>query len=826
MLANYTYGNNNQQNTMVSPAVTYPVSLMTQYAYKDPQFALGNLIGSYLANRYLGNILGGENTGSGNGAPTPVNDADFQNTLNASAGNKFSLDANGNAVYNTPAFLPATYSDAAVTGGGIAGTSFKDYLDNVNQTNSGGLLNYQQLAQQAGITPQAQAVAQTGQAMSGLLPTSTSAPAATGSIPAIDGSLGLKTGNVSFNIGGGTSPFSNGWTYNNPYLKKDRGDIAGQGAVSPENGSEDSAVYTIDEKFPGMVKEGNIDLASRPVVHLPDGSIATVRSIGVNIDGKEYLLPTVSQDGRLLSNDEAVDEFKRTGKYLGIFDSPEASDRYAEALHNQQDKLYNRRPENEVDTSQPIQPVDKNPIKPANEYPIRASAPITEDKKEVLDGNNLRIMSANDGQVYDFTVSDDGNWITFGNARMPIQSKNQLISAMHDPNQSFRNIEEMATSTHNNTPVMSESDAAIIAQDPSRRTEWLNLMNNQDRRDMTDADNPGVYPTWYVSANNAMRNAQNNPNTQIDSNNAPQPFNADEWQRDFAIRQLRRGVSPEAINSMLSVLMPTMQRREDDYNRYQESAIWPTYYAAIQQGDYGTAAQLGEAMLQYNPNLGSMMLNNIPGGRDYWTSAEAVRRAERQQAANIAAEQRNRQYKIEDSNREYQQSVDLKMLDHKLSQIDKAWDYQQKLAFQRASNQDKVDMLTNAGMSPQEATFTVYGGKKSGRSSGGPSSDKDFSRAMQIIKAYNSYDGEGPNPYASAYPAAQDVVNNYGLVPLNSNNDYYQAMSWITDRLERNNALGNPYSKEQMMQLIDNNLEPNTAKSVKDSINWQDYFGA
>ncbi|WP_301963254.1 hypothetical protein [uncultured Megasphaera sp.] len=805
MLANYTYGNNNQQNTMVSPAVTYPVSLMTQYAYKDPQFALGNLIGSYLAQRFLGNTVKGELE---NSQESVANNADFQNTLNANAGNKFSLDANGNAVYNTPAFLPATYSDAAVTGGGIAGTSFKDYLDNVNQTNSGGLLNYQQLAQQAGITPQAQAVAQTGQAMSGLLPTSTSAPAATGSIPAIDGSFGLKTGNVSFNIGGGTSPFSNGWTYNNPYLKKDRGDIAGQGAVSPENGSEDPAVYTIDEKFPGMVKEGNIDLASRPVVHLPDGSIATVRSIGVNIDGKEYLLPTVSQDGRLLSNDEAVDEFKRTGKYLGIFDSPEASDRYAEALHNQQDKMYRRRPENAADNSQPIQPVDENPIKPANEYPIQPSTPITEDRKEVLDGNNLRIMSANDGQVYDFTVSDDGNWITFGNARMPIQSKNQLISAMHDPNQSFRNIEEMATSTHNNAPVMSESDAAIISQDPSRRTEWLNLMNNQDRRDMTDADNPGVYPTWYVSANNAMRNAQNNPNAQIDSNNAPQPFNADEWQRDFAIRQLRRGVSPEAINSMLSVLMPTMQRREDDYNRYQESAIWPTYYAAIQQGDYGTAAQLGEAMLQYNPNLGSMMLNNIPGGRDYWTSAEAVRRAERQQAANIAAEQRNRQYKIEDSNREYQQSVDLKMLDHKLSQIDKAWDYQQKLAFQRASNQDKVDMLTNAGMSPQEATFTVYGGKKSGDNSS--SNNRRYQQLKDWIDSYEKAHANDPDTSWKDdydYRLRKEEFNRYTepQYDFNNANDLY---SFATDLI-----MSGEYSDEEIKNTL-RNVSPEMAENV------------
>ena len=753
-MANYTYGNTNQQNTMVSPAVTYPVSLMTQYAYKDPQFALGNLIGSYLAQRYLG-LNAAEALKGSEQSSQPVNDADFQNTLNANAGNKFSLDADGNAVYNTPSFLPATYSNATVTGGGISGTSFKDYLDNVNQTNSSGLLNYQQLAQQAGITPQAQAVAQTGQAMSGLLPTSAPAPTGTGSIPPIDGSLGLKTGNVSFNIGGGTSPFSNGWTYNNPYLKKDRGDIAGQGAVSPEDESKDSAVYTIDEKFPGMIKEGNIDLASRPIVHFPDGSIATVRSIGINVDGKEYLIPTVSQDGRLLSNDEAVDEFKRTGKYLGVFDSPEASDRYAEALHNQQDKLYNRRPENETDTSQPIQPVDENPIKPANEYPIKPSTPITEDKKEVLDGKNLRIMSANDGQVYAFTVSDDGNWITFGNARMPIQSKDQLITAMHNPNQSFKDLEEMATATHNKTPEMTESDAAIIAQDPSRLTEWRGIMNNVDLRDMSDTDNPGVYPTWYVSANNAARNAQSDPNAK--DNNVPQPFNADEWQRDFVIQQMKKGLSMEAINSMLSVLRPEMQRREDDYNRYQASAIWPTYYAAVQKGDFTTAAELGNAMLQYNEGLGSMMLNNLPGGLNYWTSAEAARRAERQQAANIAAEQRNRQYKLEDSDTNFRRQIYLKTLGEQLRQSGRAYEYSLKSAYDRQKINDRYVYAVQLGFSPEEAANYALGG---GRGSGGRSGSK----GEKLTQRQKELANQTINLFNAAIQAGSDGRSNHDAV--------------------------------------------------------------
>lgn len=93
-------------------------------------------------------------------------------------------------------------------------------------------------------------------------------------------------------------------------------------------------------KVPGMLASGNINLFQQPRVANPDGTISTVDSVGVNLDGKEYLLPTVTPDGRHFSGTElevmrqAVHEFRNTGRHLGLFDSQAASDAYAKQLHN------------------------------------------------------------------------------------------------------------------------------------------------------------------------------------------------------------------------------------------------------------------------------------------------------------------------------------------------------------------------------------------------------------------------------------------------------------------------------------------------------------
>lgn len=90
----------------------------------------------------------------------------------------------------------------------------------------------------------------------------------------------------------------------------------------------------------GLLEPGNIDLSKRPVVKNSDGTVSTVRSIGVNIDGQEVLIPTVSDDGNVLSEPQAIEQYKRTGKHLGKFATSQASDAYAQQLHRQQERMY------------------------------------------------------------------------------------------------------------------------------------------------------------------------------------------------------------------------------------------------------------------------------------------------------------------------------------------------------------------------------------------------------------------------------------------------------------------------------------------------------
>jgi hypothetical protein len=110
----------------------------------------------------------------------------------------------------------------------------------------------------------------------------------------------------------------------------------------------------LDRRTRWGLEKGNIDLNDRPQVQNPDGSVSTVRSAGFNIDDKEVLLPTVadpfentfgtgaSKRAGIVSDKKARDIYRKTGKHLGKFRTPQQADLYAETLHKMQERQYGR----------------------------------------------------------------------------------------------------------------------------------------------------------------------------------------------------------------------------------------------------------------------------------------------------------------------------------------------------------------------------------------------------------------------------------------------------------------------------------------------------
>jgi hypothetical protein len=88
-----------------------------------------------------------------------------------------------------------------------------------------------------------------------------------------------------------------------------------------------------DDKPEGLKVSGNIDLTNRPVVANPDGSYSTEKSFSRGTDKGEVLVPSIV-NGRMLSQDEAWKHYTKTGEHMGIFDTPEHADTYAEKVHN------------------------------------------------------------------------------------------------------------------------------------------------------------------------------------------------------------------------------------------------------------------------------------------------------------------------------------------------------------------------------------------------------------------------------------------------------------------------------------------------------------
>lgn len=89
----------------------------------------------------------------------------------------------------------------------------------------------------------------------------------------------------------------------------------------------------------GLLKEGNLDILHRKIAHLADGTIATVKSFSIQTNLGETLLPQVI-DGKLVTIQKAIQQFRKTGQNLGTFSSVADANAYAVRLHQQQQTFY------------------------------------------------------------------------------------------------------------------------------------------------------------------------------------------------------------------------------------------------------------------------------------------------------------------------------------------------------------------------------------------------------------------------------------------------------------------------------------------------------
>ena len=89
---------------------------------------------------------------------------------------------------------------------------------------------------------------------------------------------------------------------------------------------------TIMARPKGMLEEGNLDLSNRAKIKNPDGSHSTVRSMSFRDDAGERLIPAVREDGWYMSSKQAVDHYRKTGRHMGVFATPQDATAYSKRV--------------------------------------------------------------------------------------------------------------------------------------------------------------------------------------------------------------------------------------------------------------------------------------------------------------------------------------------------------------------------------------------------------------------------------------------------------------------------------------------------------------
>ena len=489
-----------------------------QYAFQDPRFALGMLIGNAVGANILnrkqkeadqmlfrqdnpvsmpdnvplydtgstptladGKTAAVGNAYSGFGAnPAQVSDNFLANLQGVNGRLNYNTDT-GAINYQTPTFLPSMYAEnnlgkyyptaTDADGNMIGNISFADYLNNQSKAGQGqGLFDFNALQKMAA-DDAAKAAAKNPQATvaqnMGVLPTANvDVPSKSNSyIPAITGRLGNPiNGSLSmsgFNLNS-NDPNSKFYTWN----LKSGGDVAD---ASP------ATIPSAQTTVPGMIAPGNVDTRN---------GLPKVRA--VEIDGKHYILPATGADGKILDEDQTAYNFYETGNTLGVFDNKKDAKKYADqinkdagsnpvpAVHAMEAQPLDEPPIKDV---QPIQPVDNQPIKPVDNQPIKAEpAPIQPVEGPI--------------QPVDATTQADAQPATQANAQAATQAPQASVTIT--PGQQANATQPTSTQT-------TSTDTGIFPNDPQKLMDRLfpgeTQIDNPHYKELLDQYNKETDPT-------------------------------------------------------------------------------------------------------------------------------------------------------------------------------------------------------------------------------------------------------------------------------------------------------------------------------------------
>lgn len=667
---------------------TLPQLNFAQYAFQDPRFALGMLIGNAVGANILNRkqkeadqMLFRQDNPVSMPDNVPLYDTGSTPTLadgkTAAVGNAYSgfganpaqvsdnflanlQDVNGRLNYNTdtgainyqmPTFLPSMYAEnnlgkyyptaTDADGNMIGNISFADYLNNQSKAGQGqGLFDFNALQKMAA-DDAAKAAAKNPQATvaqnMGVLPTANvDVPSKSNSyIPAITGRLGNPiNGSLSmsgFNLNS-NDPNSKFYTWN----LKSGGDVAD---ASP------ATIPSAQTTVPGMIAPGNVDTRN---------GLPKVRA--VEIDDKHYILPATGADGKTLDEDQTAYNFYETGNTLGVFDNKKDAKKYADqinkdagsnpvpAVHAMEAQPLDEPPIKDV---QPIQPVDNQPIKPVDNQPIKAEpAPIQPVEGPI--------------QPVDATTQADAQPATQANAQAATgqqanatqpattQATNQTDSGIfpNDPQKLMDRLFPGETQIDN--PYYKDLlDQYHKETDPTKKQALMDKLNNTPAY-MLRSDNPYYMATktlydnekdankkkeWQAALDNLPRYNirpfdQVEQSLETDMNGGhPKHINAQKNESDFVHWAIQHDMPIDVVNSTLERYRPVWQAEEQQYNDYQTSALYPLYYQAAMDGQYDTAATIAQSMSQYNPQLSAQMLATLPNGLNYYATADAKERA-------------------------------------------------------------------------------------------------------------------------------------------------------------------------------------------------------